>query len=182
MESKKWLTYWKQSLSDSLRADINIEKLKHFEIENFKMEIEVISELEKVNDLIDFEEKRINKKKGISNKDSKNWIKLNEIQIVISPIKIKPATGELVLAENKIKFPFWFFAQLDREGKLQVPEETFPVFQRKYLEPLADEKTEFIFGSMENVDKAEYSHQSVPPILMQSVPPVLTQSVPLVLT
>lgn len=155
MEDKKWLTYWKKSLSDSLKADIDIEKLQHFEIENFKMEIQLITELEKVNKLIDFEESRINKKKGISNKESENWISLNELQIIISPIKIKPTTENLVmLKDKKPKFPFWFFAQIDRNGKLQIPEETFPVFQRKYLEPLADERTEFIFGSVENIDKA----------------------------
>jgi hypothetical protein len=155
MEDKKWLTYWKKSLSDSLKADIDIEKLQHFEIENFKMENQQISELEKVNKLIDFEEIRINKKKGISNKVSENWMPLNELEIVISPIKIKPTTENLVmLKDKKPKFPFWFFAQIDRKGKLQIPEETFPVFQRKYLEPLADERTEFIFGSIEDIDKA----------------------------
>ena len=155
MEDKKWLTYWKKSLSDSLKSDIDIEKLQHFEIENFRMESQVISELEKVNKLIDFEEIRINKKRGIPNKESENWILLNEIQITISPIKIKPTTENLIfLKDKKPKFPFWFFAQIDRKGKLQIPEETFPVFQRKYLEPLADERTEFIFGSVENIDKA----------------------------
>jgi hypothetical protein len=58
------------------------------------------------------------------------------------------------LKDKKPKFPFWFSAILDRKGKLYIPEETYPLFQRKYLEPLADEKTEFIFGSVENVDKA----------------------------
>ncbi|MEJ8590162.1 hypothetical protein JSO54_02805 [Riemerella anatipestifer] len=155
MEDKKWLTYWKKSLSDSLKADIDVEKLQHFEIENFKMESQLITELEKVNKLIDFEENRINKKKGNPNKESENWISLNEIQIVISPIKIKPTTENLVmLKDKKPKFPFWFFAQIDRNGNLQISEETFPVFQRKYLEPLADERTEFIFGSVENVDNA----------------------------
>lgn len=155
MEDKKWLTYWKKNLSDSLKADINIDKLQHFEIENFKMENQLISELEKVKKLIDFEESRINKKNGIPNKESKNWISLNEVQIVISPIKIKPTTENLVmLKDKKPKFPFWFFAQINRNGKLQIPEESFPVFQRKYLEPLADERTEFIFGSVEDIDKA----------------------------
>ena len=155
MEDKKWLTYWKKSLSDSLKADIDIEKLQHFEIKNFKMENQSITELEKVNNLIDFEESRINKKKGIPDKESENWISLKELQIVISPIKIKPTTENLVmLKDKKPKFPFWFFAQIDRNGNLQLPEETFPVFQRKYLEPLADERTEFIFGTVENIDNS----------------------------
>lgn len=155
MEDKKWLTYWKKSLSDSLKADIDIEKLEHFEIENFKIETLLIPGLEKINNLIDFEENRINKRKGISNKKSENWISINELLIVISPIKIKPTTENLVmLKDKKTKYPFWFFAIIDRNGELKVPEETFPVFQRKYLEPLADERTEFIFSSVENVDSA----------------------------
>lgn len=155
MEDKKWLTYWKRSLSDSLKADIEIERLQHFEIENFKMESRLISELEKVNKLIDFEETRINKKKRTLNKESEKWISLHEIQIVISPIKIKPTTENLVyLKDKKPKFPFWYSAKINRYGELKIPEETFPIFQRKYLEPLADESTEFIFGSVENIDKA----------------------------
>lgn len=159
MEDKKWLKYWKKSLSDSLKADIDIDKYKideyYFEIENFKMESQLISELEKVNKLIDFEESRINNNKSISDKKCENWVSLNEIQIVISPIKIKPTTENLVmLKDKKPKFPFWFFAKIDRKGKLQTPKETFPIFQRKYLDPIADERTEFIFGSVENIDKA----------------------------
>ena len=153
MEYKKWLTYWKKSLSDSLKADINIDKLQHFEINNFGIDIQQIEDLISVNNLIDFEEARINKKKGTLSKESENWEALDEVQVLISPIKIKPTTENLVFLKDKQpKFPFWYFAKLNRNGILQVPDEYFPVFQRKYLEPLADERTEFIFGTVENVD------------------------------
>ena len=155
MEYKKWLTYWKKSLSDSLKADINIDKLQHFEIDSFEIDIQQIEDLISVNNLIDFEETRINKKKGAFSKESENWVALDEVQVLISPIKIKPTTENLVFLKDKQpKFPFWYFAKLDRKGRLQVPEEYFPVFQRKYLEPLADERTEFIFGTVENIDNA----------------------------
>lgn len=155
MEHRKWLTYWKKSLSDSLKADIDIEKLKHFEIENFNVNSQVIEQIEQANQLIDFEEERINKKKGLSNKDSENWVKLENIPILISPFKIVPTPEHLVfLKDKKSKFPFWFYATVSRKGKLSVPEEFFPIFQRKFLEPLADEKTEFIFSTVEKVDKA----------------------------
>lgn len=155
MEYKKWLTYWKKSLSDSLKADINIDKLQHFEIDSFEIDIQQIEDLISVNNLIDFEETRINKKKGALSKESENWVALDEVQVLISPIKIKPTTENLVFLKDKQpKFPFWYFVKLDRKGRLQVPEEYFPVFQRKYLEPLADERTEFIFGTVENIDNA----------------------------
>lgn len=155
MEYKKWLTYWKKSLSDSLKADINIDKLQHFEIDSFEIDIQQIEDLISVNNLINFEEARINKKKGALSKESENWVALDEIQILISPIKIKPTTENMVFLKDKHpKFPFWYFAKLDRKGRLEVPEEYFPVFQRKYLEPLADERTEFVFGTVENIDNA----------------------------
>lgn len=129
MEYKKWLTYWKKCLSDSLKSDIDIDKLQNFEIEDFNMKNDVISDLKNVNRLIDFEENRINKKRGIENKDNENWIPINKVQIVITPLKIKPTTEHLVYLKDKNpKFPFWFSAQLDRYGNLQIPDETFPIF------------------------------------------------------
>ena len=155
MEKKTWLTYWKKSLSDAQAADIDIGKFRHFEIENFDLVAPVIEQTDKVNQLIDFEETRINKKRGISNENSKDWISLDFIDVLIAPFKLVPVPErQIFLRDNKTKFPFWFYAKLDRAGHLAVPEETFPVFQRKFLEPLADEKTEFIFTSVENVDNA----------------------------
>jgi len=155
MEHKKWLAYWKKSLSDSLKTDIDIEKLKHFEIEDFKVNSQSIEQIEQVNKLVDFEEERINKKKGVSNRDSENWAKLETIQILISPFKIVPRPEHLVfLKDKKSKFPFWYYAIISRKGNLSLPDEFFPIFQRKFLEPLADERTEFIFSTVEKVDKA----------------------------
>lgn len=154
MEQKKWLTYWKKSLSDSLKADINIDSLKWFEIKNFNINTDTIIELEKVNELIDFEEERINRKKGVI-KESENWAQLESIQIVIAPIKVIPIPEHLVFLKDKTsKFPFWFYATINRKGEMKIPEEIVPIFQRKYLEPLADERTEFIFSSVEMVDVA----------------------------
>jgi len=154
-EHKKWLTYWKKNLSDSLNNNIDVDNSGYFEIENFKTEDQLITELQKVNNLIDLAEQKINDKKGIKNKGSAEWICIEHTTVVIAPFKLKPLSEHLVyLKDKKPKFPFWFSAYLDRKGKLYIPEETYPLFQRKYLEPLADERTDFIFGSVENVDKA----------------------------
>lgn len=154
-EHKKWLTYWKKNLSDSLNTNIDVDNSDYFEIENFKTEDQLITELQKVNNLIDLAEQKINDKKGNKNKDSEEWIHIEHTTVLIAPFKLKPLSEHLVyLKDKKPKFPFWFSAYLDRKGKLYIPEETYPLFQRKYLEPLADERTDFIFGSVENVDKA----------------------------
>lgn len=152
-EHHKWLNYWKKNLSDSLDTDIDIDKSFFFEIDNFNIDNKLIIEIDKVNTLIDLEEKRINEKKGIKSKENEEWIHIDHTIVFIAPFKLKPLPEHLVhLKDKKPKFPFWFSAILDRNGKLSIPEETFPLFERKYLEPLADEKNEFIFSSVENVD------------------------------
>jgi predicted ATPase len=152
---KKWLSYWKKSLSDSLKADINLDKLKYFEIERFNEFDSFLADSGNVNKLIDFEENRINRKKGITERKSENWVFLESATVLIAPFKIVPVPENPVyLKDKKSKFPFWYYAILNRNGNLSVPEELFPIFQRKYLEPIADENTEYVFTSVENVDKA----------------------------
>jgi hypothetical protein len=152
---KKWLSYWKKSLLDSLNGEINLEKSKHFEIENVDISESFLSDSKNVNNLIDTEENRINAKDGISDKNSKHWKTIEAVDVLISPIKIKILPERQVYLKDRAEiFPFWYRATLDRQGKLSVPENIFPIFQRKFLEPLADEKTDFTFSSVENVDKA----------------------------
>ena len=139
-----------------MNIDIDkLDKQQYFEIENYSIDTQDIQDPIKANNLIDFQEIRINKKKGVEDKNSEKWVSISELDILISPIKIKATTENLVyLKDKKAKYPFWFYAKLNRDGSLNIPEETFPGFQRKYLEPVADEKTEFIFGSLESVDNA----------------------------
>ena len=116
MEDKKWLTYYKKSLSDALKADIVVDKLPHFEIENFKIESNQFldSATEGINKLIDKEEEKINRKKGITDKNSKDWIGLSKLEFIIAPIKIKPTPEHLVVLKDKAtKFPFWFSVEIN---------------------------------------------------------------------
>ncbi|WP_018627085.1 AAA domain-containing protein [Niabella aurantiaca] len=155
MNYKRWLTYWKKSLADSLRADIEPDKLPHFEIEDFEILTNRLSELGPVNELIDIEEARINYKNGITDNTSEKWEFIREIQVIIAPFKLRSVAEHLMSPNGKKTiFPFWYYAIVNRNGELKVPEEHFPAFQRKYLDPLADEKTDFIFSSVEAVDKA----------------------------
>lgn len=82
-------------------------------------------------------------------------MKLKYVAVLIAPIKIVPLPDRLIYLKDKTpKFPYWYFAILDRQGKLSISEELFPIFQRRFLEPLADERTEFIFSTVEKVDLA----------------------------
>lgn len=151
--SINWLQYWKKSLSDGIRANINVAQLPNFEIEHFDIHSETMDNMIDVNRLINLEEQRINKAKGIVSSSSDNWVALDEILVLIAPFKIVPVPERLIyLKEKNPLFPFWYYAKLNRKGKLNLPSEFFPLFQRKYLKPLADEKTEFIFGNVDNID------------------------------
>lgn len=87
-EYKKWLTYWKKNLSDSLNTNIDIEQSEYFEIENFKIEDQSINDVQKVNNLIDIAEQKINDKKGIKNKESDKWIHIEHTSVIIAPFKL----------------------------------------------------------------------------------------------
>lgn len=151
---KNWLQYWKKSLSDGMRANINIAQLPNFEIEHFDIHKERIDNLDEVNRLINLEAQRINKAKGVADPSSENWVELSEILVLIAPLKIVPLPERLIYLKDKNPvFPFWYYAKLNRKGDLNLPSEFFPIFQRKYLEPLADEKTEFIFGNVDTIDE-----------------------------
>ena len=150
---KKWLSYWKKSLSDGMRANIDIAQLPNFEVENFDIHSERLDNLDQVNRIINLEEQKINKAKGIAERSSDNWISIDEVLVLIAPLKIVPLPERLVYLKDKNPlFPFWYYAKLNRRGELNLPDEFFPVFQRKYLEPIADEKTEFIFASVDDID------------------------------
>jgi len=151
MNNTKWIEYWKKSLIDSLKTDIDITKQKHIEIENFDINEPIISDLKQLNYFIDFEEKLLNKKKEISKTDIENWIKIDKVEVLISPFKL--IEEQQYNTFKKSKFPFWFFAKINRNGELNLPDEIIPFFQRKYLEPQADERNEFIFSSVDKVNE-----------------------------
>ncbi|WP_324023724.1 AAA domain-containing protein [Maribacter sp. BPC-D8] len=151
MDNRKWLKYWRKSLIDSLKADIDIKNQEHFEIENFEIDHPNIHNLERLAELMDSEEKALNKKKGILKDDFENWVSLNEIEVLIAPIKL--VQKEQYKVNDRNKFPFWYAVKVNREGVQSVPEEIAPFYQRKYLEPQADEKTEFIFSSVDKVNQ-----------------------------
>lgn len=150
MDKKKWITYWKKSLIDSLKSDIKLSKQNYIEIEDFNINYHKIYDVKQINNFIDFEENSINKKKKISKSDTEKWIHIDEIEVLLSPFKLIEITD--YKTQNN-KFPFWFYAKINRNGELSLTSETTPFFQRKYLEPKADEKNEFIFSSVEQINE-----------------------------
>ncbi|TDT46943.1 AAA domain-containing protein [Maribacter spongiicola] len=151
MDNEKWLKYWRKCLIDSLKNDIKITEQKHFEIKNFDINNSSIYDIERINELINYEEYLLNTRNGVLKDDIDNWIKLDNILVLIAPFKLIQI--EQYRANNRNKFPFWYYANVNRQGVLWVPEEIAPFYQRKYLEPQADESTEFIFSSVDKINQ-----------------------------
>ncbi|WP_440881527.1 AAA domain-containing protein [Tenacibaculum sp. C7A-26P2] len=155
---KNWLLYYKHSLFDSENLAIDISRIKHLYHQNSSNIINALISTKNAFEILELEEKRINRLKGISKKDSTRWQKINETQILISPFHLKYETENSRLKQKTIH-PFWIAATLDRSGKLSAPKDLFPLIVRNYLTPIADIKNDFIFSSIENVTNARNLEQ-----------------------
>lgn len=157
MDYYKWIKYWKRSLSDALRADINIDDHKYFfEIEDYQVNIEKLDNidiLKKVNWLIDAAEVRKNKASNIE-RNSDQWQRIDEAELLVSPFRLMSKPDRLVYSDTKMRLPFWYWIRVNRDGQMLVPDEYFPVVQRKYLEPHADDRVNYTFSTVEKEDAA----------------------------
>ncbi|WP_350286917.1 DEAD/DEAH box helicase [uncultured Croceitalea sp.] len=157
---KKWLNYWKDSLVDAQRLQVDFEREKHFIVEEFDFLNGAIS-AEKAAILFLDQERKINKKKNITNPDDENWVKLKTINVLFSLFTAIPKVEHLsAFKTKKPAYPFWINAQLNRDGTLSKPEELFPLIPREHLVPSAGKASDFILGDVTNVDKANVLSQN----------------------
>jgi energy-coupling factor transporter ATP-binding protein EcfA2 len=151
---KNWISYYKNSLSDSENLAIDISRIQNLFYEN-NFDLETASLLPKnATSLIEIEEKRINKFKGISKKDSPKWHVIDEIEIVIAPFQLDYSYSTENFQQKTIH-PFWIAAKINKEGELFPPKEHFPLIVRNYLSPVTDQGNGFIFASMNDVEEAK---------------------------
>lgn len=150
---KKWISYYKRNLSDSLKADINVSSMPSFEEKKFDINDFFLKNTDRLNSFFDHEEEKINRSLGITKKDSEEWQTIHEINVMIAPFYLYKKIDPLVPPKpwDRI-YPFWYLATVNRDAKLGIPEQTFPHFQRRFLEPFADDKKSFVFSSMDAID------------------------------
>lgn len=156
MKPQQWLRYWKKSLLDSMKTEVDLTKSAYvIEIEDFNIKFTQVLLTDQVKELIDKEEKRINAKRNIKSRENKNWLPLDSVQVLISPFQLSALPEHGVFTRDKKPFfPFWYYATLTRSGELKVPENTTPIIARKYLTPIASEQVEYTLSSVEAVDQA----------------------------
>lgn len=152
---KQWLSYWKKSLLDSMKAEIDLEKYKiKIQIPDFSASSDKLTNHKEVNLFIDAQEQRINKRKHLNPTDPE-WLHLEEVPVLISPFRLNPLLQrQSFVRERKSIYPFWYPALLNRSGKLNIPSEILPFIPRCYLTPIVDEKIEYIIGDTTIMDRA----------------------------
>lgn len=149
-EHARWLTYWKKCLSESVLTDIRAEATGKIDGPEHVLSVRKIDDQEMVRQIFKMQWESLPKKDKELPAEA-----IKTAQVLIAPFKLRRPYNDLYpLRDTDTQLPFLFAADINQEGELLVPEETFPLFQRRYLEPYADEKKECIIGSVEVVDKA----------------------------
>ena len=91
--------------------------------------------------------------KGITKKDSDNWHKVFDTEIIIAPFQLDFQSNDPNFKQKTIH-PFWITARVNRLGQLSAPREIFPLIVRNYLDPIAEVGNDFIFSSIETISDA----------------------------
>ncbi|MFY7672268.1 DEAD/DEAH box helicase [Tenacibaculum sp. MEBiC06402] len=153
MIDKKWLQYYKNSLVDSENLAIDIAKIKNlYHQNNSDLSNAFINQKQAVQ-LIDAEERRINRLRGVLKKENSQWRNIEETKIVIAPFHLEYQTDNPQFKQRVIH-PFWINATVNRLGQLSAPKDLFPLIVRNYMTPIADIKNDFIFTSLDAVQNA----------------------------
>lgn len=143
-EQQQWLNYWRRSLKDAEKADIEIDNFQKKEkgkyVRNFVL----------IDDFSPDKESIPDKAKGKC-KEILERLHKNETDVCISPFLIKKSRKKYSAFS-----PFWYMAHIDMEGNLTIPEDTTPIVPRKYLSPIIDNASneDFIFGDLDKVEEA----------------------------
>lgn len=146
---KNWLSYYKNSLYDSENLAVDIARIKNLFTQNYCDLSTALIDKKNAETMLDAEERRINRLRGITKKDNPKWKVITETEILISPFQLE------FLSDSKYKpeiiHPFWIGAKVSRSGQLTPSKELFPLIVRNYLTPIADIGNEFVFSSMDKI-------------------------------
>ena len=150
---KNWLNYYKNSLTDSENLAVDISRIKNLFHQNYCDLSSATITAQNAADMLDVEEKRINRIKGITKKDSDNWHKVFDAEIIIAPFQLDFESNDPNFKQKTI-YPFWITARMNRLGQLSAPRDIFPLIVRNYLDPIAEVGNDFIFSSIETISEA----------------------------
>jgi hypothetical protein len=149
---KNWTTYWRNTLADGERNEIDPSSVDNKKILFLKPEqINIDSgNIDKslANKLFEYLNKR--------DDEEENDLNITSIPVLISFFTVAPVAESAIESEEKEMYPFWIKAVLKLDGSLQPDEESFPYIPRVFLEPQLSEKYFYTFSDVETIDKVFY--------------------------
>jgi hypothetical protein len=149
---RNWTTYWRNTLADGERNEIDpssIDSTKVLFLKPEQINIDSgIIDKSLANKLFE----HLNKKDD----EEENDISITSVPILISLFSVAPVAESAIESEEKEMYPFWLKAILKIDGNLQPDEESFPYIPRVFLEPQLSEKYFYTFSDVETIDKVFY--------------------------
>ena len=153
-DDKNLLKYWRNTLADAARVEIQVDKLIHQYQVAVDYERGTIDE-KHVALLIEAEEKRVNEMKGRTDRKDQEWEHISNVSVLIAPFSISPDPEYTKYSgETGIFYPFWIRTVLNRNGSITPYEDNFPYIPRIHLEPQVNDAVNFIFSDVDKVDAA----------------------------
>lgn len=147
-----WTTYWRNTLADGERNEIDITSVDKNKVLFLKPEQISIDSGNLDNTLA----KRLFDYLNQKEEDKESDIKITSIPVLVSIFSIAPIAESAIKTEEKEMFPFWLKAILKIDGSLQPDEESFPYIPRVFLEPQLSEKYFYTLSDIETIDRAFY--------------------------
>jgi len=150
---KDWIKYWRNSLADGERMERKLSKMSYYQLETLDL-VQGYLPADRTNKLIDEYEQKVNRQRGLDDPKDEDWVKLNETPFVISPFVVLPIFEHAKKVEESDKiYPFWINAVVDRAGRLLLPENKYPTFIRRALDPATKEDQVISISSVDIVDR-----------------------------
>ncbi len=146
---------------DSENLAVDTSRIKNLFHQNYCDLSTGMLEEKNAKSILEAEERRINRLRGITKKDNANWREITETEILIAPFQLEPLNQNPSFKQKNI-FPFWIGAKLNRSGQLTPSKEIFPLIVRNYVDPIADSVNEFIFSTMDLMEQARELEQPYP--------------------
>lgn len=145
---RQWLEYWRRSLKDSEKADIEIEAFQ--EKKRVDGRTRYLRDFVLIDDFSPAAESIPANSLGRCQEILKR-LNVSETDVFISPLLIKRTRKQYSAFS-----PFWYAAHIDEDGQLSIPEDTMPVVPRKYLSPAIDNASDenFILGDLDTAESA----------------------------
>ena len=149
---KNWTTYWRNTLADGERNEIDPTSIDSKKVLSLKPE-QINIDLGNIDKtLTDKLFEYLNKKED----EEEIGINITSVPVLISLFSIAPVAESAIKSEEKEMFPFWIKAILKMDGSLLPDEESFPYIPRVFLEPQLSEKYFYTLSDVETIDKVFY--------------------------